>query len=102
MLLQAAISGLLNGGVYALISMGLALIFGVVRVVNFAHGEFLMVGMYLAYWAFVLLGVDPHLALFDRHKLFFVFRQSVVNADHVATETPVHWEGRTRRPAMKT
>ena len=64
MLLQAAISGLLNGGVYALISMGLALIFGVVRVVNFAHGEFLMVGMYLAYWAFVLLGVDPHLALF--------------------------------------
>lgn len=61
--LQATISGLLNGGVYALISMGLALIFGVVNVVNFAHGEFLMVGMYLTYWAFMLWKVDPHLSI---------------------------------------
>lgn len=61
--LQATISGLLNGGVYALISMGLALIFGVVNVVNFAHGEFLMVGMYLTYWSFMLWKVDPHLSI---------------------------------------
>lgn len=63
MVLQAAISGLLNGGVYALISMGLALIFGVVNVVNFAHGEFLMLGMYLTYWAFTLWKVDPHISI---------------------------------------
>ena len=61
--LQAAVSGLLTGGVYALISMGLALIFGVVNVVNFAHGEFLMVGMYLTYWTFMFWKVDPHLSL---------------------------------------
>jgi branched-chain amino acid transport system permease protein len=42
---QLLVNGLLLGGVYAIISLGLTLIFGVVRVVNFAHGEFLMVGM---------------------------------------------------------
>jgi branched-chain amino acid transport system permease protein len=61
--LQAAVSGLLTGGVYALVSMGLALIFGVVNVVNFAHGEFMMVAMYLTYWAFMLWKIDPHLSL---------------------------------------
>ena len=44
--IQLVINGLLLGGAYTIISLGLTLIFGVVRVVNFAHGEFLMVGMY--------------------------------------------------------
>jgi branched-chain amino acid transport system permease protein len=69
--LQAAVSGLLIGGVYALISMGLALIFGVVNVVNFAHGEFLMVGMYLTYWAFMLWNVDPHLSILSCTVVLF-------------------------------
>lgn len=44
-------------------SIGLNLIFGVVKVVNFAHGEFLMLGMYIAYWAFTLYGLDPYVSL---------------------------------------
>jgi len=60
---QLVISTLLLGGVYALIAVGLTIIFGVMRVVNFAHGEFLMLGMYLAFWAFTLLGFDPYLTL---------------------------------------
>jgi branched-chain amino acid transport system permease protein len=60
---QLIVSTLLLGGVYALIAVGLTLIFGVMRVVNFAHGEFLMLGMYLGFWAFALLGFDPYLTL---------------------------------------
>jgi branched-chain amino acid transport system permease protein len=60
---QLIVSTLLLGGIYALIAVGLTLIFGVMRVVNFAHGEFLMFGMYLAFWAFALLGFDPYLTL---------------------------------------
>jgi branched-chain amino acid transport system permease protein len=45
--LQAIINGLLSGGVYALIAVGLTMIFGVMRIVNFAQGDFLMVGMYV-------------------------------------------------------
>jgi len=56
---QAFISGLLNGAVYGLVSVGLTMIFGVVKIVNFAHGEFLMVGMYLSYALWALLGIDP-------------------------------------------
>jgi branched-chain amino acid transport system permease protein len=60
---QLILSTVLLGGIYALIAVGLTLIFGVMRVVNFAHGEFLMLGMYLAFWAFALLGFDPYLTL---------------------------------------
>ena len=56
---QAFISGLLNGAVYGLVSVGLTMIFGVVKIVNFAHGEFLMVGMYRSYALWALLGIDP-------------------------------------------
>jgi len=52
-------SGLLNGLVYALIAMGLALIWGIMDVINFAHGEFLMIGMYTAFWLYTLFGLDP-------------------------------------------
>ncbi len=60
---QLVVSTLLLGAIYALIAVGLTLIFGVMRVVNFAHGEFLMLGMYLAFWAFTLVGFDPYLTL---------------------------------------
>ncbi|MDE2573007.1 MAG: branched-chain amino acid ABC transporter permease [bacterium] len=58
-LVQAVVNGLLIGGIYALISMGLTLIFGVMEIVNFAQGDFLMLGMYVAYFAFVGLHLDP-------------------------------------------
>jgi branched-chain amino acid transport system permease protein len=60
---QLVVSTILLGGIYALIAVGLTLIFGVMRVVNFAHGEFLMLGMYLAFWAFALLHLDPYVTL---------------------------------------
>jgi len=59
-ILQAILTGLLTGGLYALIGMGLALVFGVMRVVNFAHGAFLMAGMYVAYFVATGLHVSPY------------------------------------------
>ncbi len=70
---QLIVSTLLLGGIYALIAVGLTLIFGVMRVVNFAHGEFLMLGMYLAFWAFAWLRADPYLTLVVALPLFFAF-----------------------------
>src|SRR3954466_9465298 len=61
--LQAAINGLLTGALYALIGMGLALVFGVMRIVNFAHGAFMMLGMYATYALFTWTGITPY-ALF--------------------------------------
>src|ERR1700691_1474450 len=55
--------GLLLGGVYSLVSVGLNLIFGVIRIVNFAQGEFVMLGMYGAFAAQVALHMDPYLAV---------------------------------------
>jgi len=59
MLLQGLVSGLLLGSVFALISMGLSLIFGMMEIVNFAYGEFLMIGMYVSYWMNSLWNIDP-------------------------------------------
>ena len=58
-LVQVIVNGLLLGAIYALVAIGLTLIWGVMNVVNFAHGEFLMLGMYIAFWAFTLFGVGP-------------------------------------------
>jgi branched-chain amino acid transport system permease protein len=77
---QLIVSTLLLGGVYALIAVGLTLIFGVMRVVNFAHGEFLMLGMYLAFWAFAWLHLDPYLTLVISLPLCFVAGWAVYRA----------------------
>jgi len=87
---QLIVSTLLLGGVYALIAVGLTLIFGVMRIVNFAHGEFLMIGMYVAFWAFSLLHVDPYLTVALSLPLWFaigwasyrVVMRPVVHASH--------------------
>lgn len=56
---QVAVSGLLVGGIYALVSIGLTLIWGILDVINFAHGSYVMIGMYVAYFAWSLAGIDP-------------------------------------------
>ena len=70
---QLVLSGILVGSVYALMSIGLTLIFGVLRIVNFAHGEFLMIAMYGA-WAFVhLFGLNPYIASVAIVPAMFLF-----------------------------
>lgn len=80
---QLLVSGILLGGLYAMISIGLNLIFGVLRIVNFAHGEFIMVSMYLAYWTYFYYKIDPYISAFVIAPLTFllfmtVFRPFVV------------------------
>ncbi len=62
-LLQTLASGVLIGLIYALVAIGLTMIFGVMDIVNFAHGEFLMLGMYSSFWLFSLFALDPMLTL---------------------------------------
>ncbi|HYD39566.1 MAG TPA: branched-chain amino acid ABC transporter permease [Anaeromyxobacter sp.] len=71
--LQSLLSGVLIGGVYALIGIGLTLIFGVMRVINFAHGELVMLGMYATWVLFVQLGWDPYLSILAVAPLLFVW-----------------------------
>jgi len=61
--LQALAQGILVGGTYALIALGMAVIFSVSGMLNFAHGDFLLVGMYLAYTAFLALHLDPYVSV---------------------------------------
>lgn len=60
---QSIVTGVMIGGVFALISVGLSLIWGVMRIINFAHGEFLMVAMYIAYFLVARGGWDPYATL---------------------------------------
>jgi len=61
--LQPLLSGILTGGVYALAGIGMSLVFGVMNISNFAHGDLMMLGMYMAYFAFTLLHIDPYVSL---------------------------------------
>lgn len=63
MLLQVLVNAILLGGMYAIISVGLNLIFGVLKIINFAHGELIMLGMYVSYWLAVIYGLNPYLTL---------------------------------------
>jgi len=71
-LLQSISDGLLMGGIYGLVAVGLTLIFGVMEIVNFAHGALMMLGMYATYWLFTLMGLNPYLSLPVSMLLLFV------------------------------
>ena len=91
LIVQALFTGLLNGGVYALVSVGLTLVFGVMRIINFAHGSLMMLGMYVTYWLFVLLGLDPYLSIIVSASALFVLGLAI---EHVLVspvlEAPEH------------
>jgi len=73
MILQLVINGLLRGSIYALAAIGMTVIFGVMNIINFAHGALMMIAMYITYGLFVLLGVDPYLSLVISMPTLFIF-----------------------------
>ena len=88
--LQALIDGLLIGGVYATIAVGLSLAFGVMRIINWAQGELLMVSMYISYYILNLTGLDPYIVMFIVFILMFglgYLLQSTVISNLLAKET---------------
>jgi branched-chain amino acid transport system permease protein len=71
-LIQQLVGGLLIGCVYSLIAIGLTLIWGVMNIVNFAHGDFLMLSMFVSFWLYTLCGIDPLFAIPICTLLLFV------------------------------
>ncbi|HEY5671630.1 MAG TPA: branched-chain amino acid ABC transporter permease [Anaerolineales bacterium] len=71
-LIQVTIIGILTGGVYALMATGLTLIFGVMRVINIAHGAFLIFSAYISYWMFTKYGLDPFLSVIVSVPILFL------------------------------
>jgi branched-chain amino acid transport system permease protein len=72
-LVPAVLNGLLTGAVYALVALGLTLIYGVLHIINFAHGALLSAALFAAFFAFHLLGIDPYIAVFLLAPVFFAF-----------------------------
>ncbi len=80
LLVQTFLNGLLQSGLYALVATGLALAVGVVGIVNFAHGEFLMVGAFISYALLTVLGIDPILGFFLVAAIMFAFGTLIYRA----------------------
>ena len=75
---QVIVNGILLGSVYALLGVGMTMIFGIVKLTNLAHGEFVVLGAYLSTVLAPLLGIDPVLTLVFNILLLLVFRLGVV------------------------
>lgn len=71
-LIAAILNGVLTGSIYALVALGLTLIYGVLHIINFAHGALLSTALFAAFFAFKLAGLDPYLAIFVLAPLFFL------------------------------
>ncbi len=96
-LLEAVIiNGFLQGAVYAIIALGLALIYGIMRILNIAHGDLMVFGSYIVFWFFTLYGVNPLAALLlstgilfviGFYLLRFVLNPSIEHPEHQLTST---------------
>jgi len=80
LLWQACVSGIAIGGVYALVALGLTLVFGVLRIINFAHGTLMMLGMYATFFLYTLAGVDPYVSVLLVGPAFFVLGMALERA----------------------
>jgi branched-chain amino acid transport system permease protein len=69
---QATVNGVVTAGLYALIAYGVLILLGIMNIVNFAHGEFVMLGAYLTYWIFITTGIDPLLIALPAAALVFL------------------------------
>ena len=91
-LIQSVIAGVFIGSIYSLVSAGLTLIWGTMRIVNFAHGALMMLGMFAAYWTWYFLGLDPLISALIIFPTFFAFGYAIdmfilrriIHADAVA------------------
>ena len=88
---QAVVSGLLIGGVYSLVAMGLSLVFGVLDIINFAHGALMTITIYVSYLLFQNYGVDPYVSLVVTIPLMFVVGVGIQRfAINPVMDAPVH------------
>ena len=94
--IQATLNGIMMGSMYGLTALGLTLIFGVMKVINFAHGSLLMVGMFSAYWLIKLTGIHPYLALLIVPPVLYVFGYYLQD---VVIKPVFKAERQTREPA---
>ena len=88
---QAIVTGMLIGGIFGLVAMGLTLIFGVLDIINFAHGALLTIGMYITFVLFDRFGIDPYLAVFITIPLMFLLGAFIQRTIiHPARNAPAH------------
>ena len=88
---QAVVSGILIGGVYGLVAMGLSIVFGVLDIINFAHGALMTIGIYASYLLFQEYGIDPYLSLLITVPLLFVIGMGIQRfAINPVMTAPVH------------
>lgn len=70
---QVLLNGILIGGIYASFAVGFSLVFGVLRIINIVHGEFIMLGAFITYWLYKIYGIDPFFSIPIAFFLLFIF-----------------------------